>query len=53
MDEVDDVVVALAGQADQDADAAWRTELVKRYATVRPFLPLLCQVIAFGATAEG
>lgn len=46
-------IVALAGQADEDADAAWRTELVKRYATVRPFLPLLCQVIAFGAAPEG
>jgi head-tail adaptor len=33
-------IVALAGQADEDADAAWRAELVKRYATVRPFLPL-------------
>ncbi|APU15087.1 MULTISPECIES: Tn3 family transposase [Actinoalloteichus] len=46
-------IVALAGPADEDADAAWRAELVKRYATVRPFLPLLCQVIAFGAAPDG
>lgn len=46
-------IVALAGQADEDADAAWRAELVKRYPTVRPFLPLLCQVIAFGAAPDG
>ncbi|GLY66522.1 transposase [Amycolatopsis taiwanensis] len=46
-------IVALAGTADEDADAAWRAELVKRYPTVRPFLPLLCQVIRFGAAPEG
>ncbi|MDT8913481.1 Tn3 family transposase [Amycolatopsis sp. PS_44_ISF1] len=44
---------ALAGPADEDADAAWRGELVKRYPTVRPFLPLLCQVIRFGAAPDG
>lgn len=27
--------------------------MVKRYPTVRPFLPMLCQVIQFGATPEG
>ena len=42
-------IVDLAGPA----DAAWRTELVKRYHTVRPFLPMLCQVIRFGASPEG
>ncbi|MEV0704588.1 hypothetical protein AB0I53_42640 [Saccharopolyspora sp. NPDC050389] len=38
-------VVELAGPPDSDADEAWRSELVKRFATVRPFLPLLCEVI--------
>lgn len=33
-----------------DDDAAWRTELVDRWHVVRPFLPLLAQVIPFGAT---
>ena len=46
-------IVDLAGPADDDADAAWRVELVKRYQTVRPFLPLLCQVIRFGASPDG
>jgi hypothetical protein len=45
-------IVDLAGPADDDADAAWRVELVKRYQTVRPFLPLLCQVIRFGASPD-
>lgn len=46
-------VVELAGPPDSDVDEAWRTELVKRYATVRPFLPLLCEVIRFGAAPDG
>lgn len=46
-------IVDLAGPADDDANAAWRTELVKRFPTVRPFLPMLCQVIRFGASPEG
>jgi hypothetical protein len=46
-------IVDLAGPADDDTDAAWRTELVKRFPTVRPFLPMLCQVIRFGASPEG
>ncbi len=33
-------IVDLAGMSD-DADGAWRAELVKRYPTVRPFLPAL------------
>jgi hypothetical protein len=35
-----------------DPDAEWRTTLVDRYAVVRPFLPMLCTAIEFGATAE-
>ena len=46
-------VVELAGPLDSDADEAWRAELVKRFVTVRPFLPLLCEVIRFGAAPEG
>ncbi|MEV0087611.1 Tn3 family transposase [Saccharopolyspora sp. NPDC050642] len=46
-------VVELAGPPDSDADEAWRSELVKRFATVRPFLPLLCEVIRFGAAPDG
>jgi len=46
-------VLALAPPLDEDADAAWRAELVKRYTTVRPFLPLLSEVIAFGAVEGG
>lgn len=34
--------------ADADDDAAWRAELVSRWAVVRPFLPLLAEVIPFG-----
>nr|WP_234003938.1 Tn3 family transposase [Nocardiopsis sp. SBT366] len=36
-----------------DDDEAWRAELVNRYASVRGFLPMLCEVIDFGATVEG
>jgi hypothetical protein len=38
---------------DDDDDADRRAELIKRYATVRPFLPMLPAVIPFGATAAG
>ena len=38
---------------DSDEDEAWRAELVNRYASVRGFLPMLCEVIAFDATVEG
>jgi hypothetical protein len=34
---------------DDDDDADRRAELVKRYATVRPFLPMLSTVVPFGA----
>lgn len=46
-------IVELAGPGEEDTDAAWRAELVKRYPTVRPFLGLLCAVIRFGASPEG
>lgn len=36
-----------------DPAEEWREELVGRFRTVRPFLPLLADVIAFGATPEG
>jgi hypothetical protein len=47
-----DAVVAIAPPAEEDTDATWRAELVKRQATARPFLPSLMDVMAFGA-AEG
>lgn len=40
------------GEEDDD-DADRRAELVKRYATVRPFLPMLTDVVPFGATDAG
>ncbi len=46
-------VVELAGPLDSDTDEAWRAELVKRFATARPFLPLLCEVIRFDAAPDG
>jgi hypothetical protein len=38
---------------DSDADEAWRTQLVTRFGTVRPFLKMLVTVVDFGATPEG
>ncbi len=38
---------------DSDADEAWRTQLVTRFGTVRPFLKLLVTVVDYGATQEG
>jgi hypothetical protein len=38
---------------DSDAGEAWRAMLVTRFATVRPFLKLLVEVVDFGATPEG
>ncbi len=46
-------VMELAPPIDEDADEVWRVELVKRYATVRPFVPLLTEVIRFGAVEGG
>lgn len=38
---------------EEDDNAAWRAELVSRWSVVRPFLPLLAEVIPFGATPAG
>ncbi|CAL2074283.1 protein of unknown function [Streptomyces murinus] len=46
-------VFELAPPIDSDADAAWRSMLVTRFPTVRPFLALLVQVVDFGATPKG
>ncbi len=46
-------VTELVPDADEDDDAAWRTELLGRYATVRPFLEALGTVIPWGATQNG
>ena len=43
----------LAPPIDSDTDEAWRSMLVTRFPTVRPFLALLVQVVDFGATPEG
>lgn len=39
--------------ADEDADTAWRKQLVDRYATARRFTSLLAEVIPWGATKAG
>lgn len=46
-------VLELAPPLDSDAEEAWRAQLVTRFATVRPFLPALTQVVDFGATPQG
>jgi len=46
-------VMELTPPTDEDADEVWRVELVKRYATVRPFVPMLTEVIRFGAVEGG
>jgi len=38
--------------ADADPDGEWRERLVAKYPAVRGFVPLLCRVIDFDATAE-
>lgn len=39
--------------SNDDDDAAWRAELVGRWAVVRPFLELLAKVVPFGANDNG
>jgi hypothetical protein len=46
-------ILELAPAPDSDADEAWRAQLVNRFATVRPFLPVLTDVVCFEATPEG
>lgn len=46
-------VEELAPDDDGDPDAGARGELVKRYATVRPFLPVLTAVLPLAATDAG
>ncbi|PZS27965.1 MAG: Tn3 family transposase [Pseudonocardiales bacterium] len=45
-------IVEVAPPPDADPDGEWRQRLVTRYPSVRGFVPLLCQVIDFDATAE-
>jgi TnpA family transposase len=42
-------VLALAPPSEATTEAIWHAELVLRYPTIRPFLPLLGTVIPFGA----
>ena len=35
-----------------DTQGQWRAQMVERFATVRPFVRLLCEVIEFGATVD-
>ncbi len=37
---------------DADPDGEWRARLMERFASIRGFAPLLCQVVEFGSTAE-
>jgi hypothetical protein len=47
-----DGVAAMIPPAGADPDGQWRAAVVERFATVRPFLRMLCEVIEFGATAD-
>jgi Asp-tRNA(Asn)/Glu-tRNA(Gln) amidotransferase A subunit family amidase len=42
----------VAQPPDADPDGEWRAALVDRYASVRAFVPMLCETIEFGATAD-
>jgi len=46
-------VEELAPDDEGDRDAGARAELVNRYATVRPFLPMLTEVLPLGASDAG
>lgn len=46
-------VTGLVPDADEDAHAGQRAELVKRYATVRPFLTMHAGVVPLAATDAG
>jgi len=45
-------LLEVAAPADADPDGEWRSALVERFASVRAFVPLLCETIEFGATAQ-
>jgi TnpA family transposase len=45
-------LLEVAPPADADPDGEWRTALIDRFASVRAFVALLCETIAFGATAQ-
>jgi TnpA family transposase len=46
-------VTELVPDAEEDDDAGWRAELVKRYQTVRGFLDALARVIPWGCVEAG
>ncbi|KUL30853.1 hypothetical protein ADL15_23105 [Actinoplanes awajinensis subsp. mycoplanecinus] len=46
-----DGVAEMIPPAGADPDGQWRAAVVERFATVRPFLRMLCEVVEFGATA--
>lgn len=48
-----EAVLELVPPPDEEADGAWRAELTKRYQTIRPFLPVLTEVIEFGSVEGG
>lgn len=48
-----EVIAAFVPATDDDAAAAWRAELVKRYRTVQQFIELLLEVIEFRAVEAG
>ncbi|MBA9005696.1 hypothetical protein HNR21_004578 [Actinomadura cellulosilytica] len=48
-----ETIAAFIPQTDDDAAAAWRAELVKRYRTVQHFIELLLEVIDFRAVEAG
>lgn len=45
-------IIEVAPPPDADPGGEWRQRLVTRYPSVRGFVPLLCEVIDFDATAE-
>ena len=47
-----DRVTEVLPPPDADPNGEWRASLVERYASVRTFVPLLCRVIKFDATAQ-
>ena len=51
--EAVDAVADMVPPPGSDADAEMRARLTERIATVTPFLKILTEVIAFGATPEG